>query len=156
MKFNNLPAKVKKTPEQNAIAAFRSGNPMSSLHIVLGDMTTDQQVDFALYSLKNTKLRSYKMAIDNLEEAVANYRITKDNVALTKAKKSFDGNTLFGSVCIGILTLVSDGSDDITWISVIPSMIYEASYGEEYGKYMVASILAYRYNNTNFGLLYVN
>lgn len=157
MKFKNLPNKVKKTPEQNAIAAFRSASPINSLHIVLGDMTLDQQIDFFLYALKNTKMRTYKMGIQNLEEAINHFRTTKDNFALTKAKKSFDDSN-FGSICTGMLTLISDASliSDLHWVSVIPCMIYETSYGEEYGKHMVADILAFRYNNKSFGLLYVN
>ena len=156
MKFKNLPNKVKRTPEQNAMAAFRAGSPINSLIIVLEDMTLDQMIDFFVHALKTTKFKTYRMGIENLEEAVRTFRLTHDNFLLTKVKRTFSGNDHFNSICTGILTLLGDATlkADPSWVSVIPAMIYEVSYGEDFGKQMISAILEFKYNNKNFGLLY--
>lgn len=158
MKFKHLPAKVKRTPEQNAMAAFKAGSPINSLHIVLEDMTLDQMVDFFIHALKTTKFKTYRMGIENLEEAVNTFRLTKDNFLLNKTKRSFSGNDHFNSICTGMLTLLGDATlkKDTSWVAVIPCMIYEVSYGDEMGRHMIADILAFRYDNKSFGLLYAN
>lgn len=158
MKFKNLPPKVKRTPEQNAIGAFKAGSPINSLHIVLEDMTLDQMVDFFIHALKITKFKAYKLGLQNLEDAISIYRATHDSYLLTKAKKSFEGSDYFNSICTGILTLVSspEMKKDTAWVAVIPCMIYEISYGEDMGKHLIADILSFRYDNKSFGLLYAN
>lgn len=158
MKFNNLPAKVKRTPEQNAILAFKAHNHFEALQIVLGDMTMEQQIRFFIHSFKVTKFKTYRMGIENLENTVENFLLTKDVYLVTKYKRSLQGsNDAFTCVCDGIATyLIKNEELNMEWLMNIPIITYETSYGPGYERKLMADILEFRYNNTNFGLLYAD
>lgn len=157
MKFNNLPAKVKRTPEQNAIGAFKAGNTYAAMQIILGDMSVEEIARFGIHALKKTKFKSYRMGIENLENAVETFILTKDVPVLKKAQKSFsDTSDIFSGICTGIMTMLITPqiTEDLSWVASIPYNTYEYSYGQGFEKLMLADILAFKYNNTNFGLLY--
>lgn len=158
MKFNNLPAKVKRSPEQKAIAAYKSRNTYVALQIVLEDMTVEESVRFFIHALKNTKFKTYRLGIENLENAVESFFLTKDPGILTKFQKTLgDSNDAFSSVCMGIATLLTSKETlDFSWVSNIPIITYETSYGEDYPRHMISDLLAFKYNNTSFRLLYGN
>ena len=159
MKFKNLPENIKKTSEQKAIEAFKAGWYMDAAETIISDMTTEEFVSFCLTKLKTSKFRIFSMAITNVEVAFKEFYATKNYRVLEKTQETFtrSSQSTIDRVLYSLLNIRDIKYTDKRDVAYICMDIYETGMDLDADtaiKQAVVDLIVFKYNNTNFGVLY--